>query len=342
MKRLLLPLTLPYKWMSELDRKVTKPVKLQRPVISVGNITWGGTGKTPVVIGLAGELARQGLKIAVLTRGYFRSGKSKNSVIVSDGRNILAAASEAGDEAVLIAEKLAGCAVISGPDRVLSAQIASELFNPDLFVLDDGFQHWKLERNADIVCVNALNPFGNGFLIPAGILREGLPALGRADEIIITNSDIVRDDQVKDIEYAISECSDAKTYKVKYDASSVYRFLTKQPVSFDEFSGTVVAALSGVGENAGFRRMLEKRGLNVETHLRFRDHHWYDMENLKDIFGLNMPVFTTEKDAVRLAELAQNMPGNGLNRIFVVGSELTFINGDANWQSFAKKIRQYL
>jgi tetraacyldisaccharide 4'-kinase len=339
-KQLLLPLSLVYKGLTLLDRKLTKPVRLSRPAVSVGNITWGGTGKTPVVIALANELSKSGMKVAVLTRGYFRKERSEKSLVVSDGKNILADIEEAGDEPFLIADKLRGCAVISGPDRILSSQVAADLFNPDIFILDDGFQHWKIERDADIVCINALNPFGNGLLIPAGILREGLGSLKRADEIIITNADIVREEQVKDIEYKISQHSDVKPLKAKYNASIVYKMATGELVAAAGFAGKPVTALSAVGENDSFKRLLERCGLQVEQHFAFRDHHWYNGESLAKIFGAGRPVFTTEKDAVKLKKLLTR--AGSPEDIYVIGSEMSIMNGGGNWQEFAEKIKRYL
>src|SRR5882672_748562 len=159
------------------------------PVISVGNLTTGGTGKTPLVEWIAGELAQSGRRVCILTRGYGRRNTGTR-IIVSDGNEIFSDAAQAGDEALLLAERLKGqAAVISAADRVLAARWAVENFQSDVFVLDDGFQHLRVARNLNILTIDATNPWGNGKLLPAGILRESPAELARADCIVITRAD---------------------------------------------------------------------------------------------------------------------------------------------------------
>ena len=182
MRELLYPFSFLYRAGLGIDRKITTAKELPRPVISIGNITWGGTGKTPLVIKTARYLLSLGVVPCVLTRGYGR--KKKDTVIVSDGKNILSSAELSGDEPVSIAESARGAIVVAGADRFWAAKEALASLKPGAFILDDGFQHWALKRDIDIVCVNALNPFGNGFLIPAGILREPISSLQRAELVI--------------------------------------------------------------------------------------------------------------------------------------------------------------
>ncbi len=162
--------------------------QLEAPVISVGNITAGGTGKTPLVEWIAREIADAGRRPCILTRGYARADE-KNRVVVTDGRTILANVDQAGDEAVLLAEQLRGrAAVIADRDRAAAAR-AIENLRTDCFVLDDGFQNLCLPRDLNIVTIDATNPWSNGYLIPAGLLREPRSGLRRADCIVITRSD---------------------------------------------------------------------------------------------------------------------------------------------------------
>ena len=163
--------------------------ELGAPVISVGNLTTGGTGKTPLVEWIANELAQKGRRVCILTRGYGRR-RSGSRVIVSNGSEILADANQAGDEPLLLAERLKGlAAVICDADRVSAARWAVENFKSDVFVLDDGFQHLRVARNLNILTIDATNPWGNGKLLPAGILRESRSELNRADCIVITRAD---------------------------------------------------------------------------------------------------------------------------------------------------------
>src|ERR671928_1251974 len=167
--------------------------KLDRPVISIGNITTGGTGKTPLVEWVARTIASAGKKVCILTRGYGRKNPHLQ-VIVSDGYGVLASPSEAGDEPYLLATKLTGLAgVISSADRIAAAEEAIKDFGTDCFVLDDGFQHLRIARDLNIVCIDATNPWGGGQLLPYGRLRESLDGLTRADCVVITRCDQVRD-----------------------------------------------------------------------------------------------------------------------------------------------------
>jgi len=157
------------------------------PVISVGNLTVGGTGKTPMVILLAGMLKDRGLRPAVLSRGY--GGKNRADVlVVSDGMRVLAGPDEAGDEPVLIARRLGDVPVLAGPKRVITGRHALEHFSVDAILLDDGFQHRYLHRDLDIVLLDSRQPLGNGFLLPRGPLREPPSALARAGVIAFTRS----------------------------------------------------------------------------------------------------------------------------------------------------------
>src|SRR6185503_18299461 len=166
--------------------------KLDRPVVSVGNITTGGTGKTPLVEWVSKTLATHGKKVCILTRGYGRKDPHLQ-VIVSDGYSILSSPNEAGDEPYLLANNLKGlAAVISSADRIAAGQEAINDFGSDCFVLDDGFQHLRLARDLNIVTIDATNPWGGGSLLPYGRLRESREGLSRADCVVITRCDQVR------------------------------------------------------------------------------------------------------------------------------------------------------
>ena len=155
-KYLLFPVTVIYYFLSCINRLITVPKKLYVPVISIGNITWGGSGKTPTVIETAKFVQSLGKRPVVLSRGYGRKNKEDKNVIVTDGENILADIFSSGDEPYMTANQIK-CPVVIGADRYESALIAKK-FNPDVFILDDGFQHWKLKKDLEVVCVNSLNP----------------------------------------------------------------------------------------------------------------------------------------------------------------------------------------
>ncbi len=167
---------------------------LSRKVICLGNITLGGTGKTPATIALAEEAKKRGFKPCILTRGY--KGRAKGPCFVSRGEGPLLDEYQAGDEALLMAEKLKGIPIVKGKDRYEAGLFALSSLPlalcPDLFILDDGFQHWGLFRDKDILLIDSINPFGNRRLLPLGSLREPIGAINRADIIVITKTDKTR------------------------------------------------------------------------------------------------------------------------------------------------------
>src|SRR5260370_21135627 len=170
-------------------RGTFRTITLERPVISVGNITTGGTGKTPLVEWVARTLVAEGKTVCILTRGYGRSNPDR-CVLVSDGQTVFVSASEAGDEAFLLAKNLEGvAAVISDANRAPAGKGAIKHLSTDCFVLDAGFQHLRLARNLNIVTIDATNPWGGGNLLPYGRLREPRSSLRRADCLVITRSD---------------------------------------------------------------------------------------------------------------------------------------------------------
>src|SRR5215213_1155286 len=175
---------------------VFKTERVGAPVISVGNLTAGGTGKTPLVEWVARAIAEEGLRPCVLTRGYGRENEGRR-VVVSDGVRVLAGVREGGDEAVLLAESLSGVAsVVCDRDRVAAARWAREHLGAQAFVLDDGFQHMRIARDLDVVTLDATAPWGGGHLLPWGRLREPVTALARADCVVITRSDLSPDLEV--------------------------------------------------------------------------------------------------------------------------------------------------
>ncbi|MHB9155711.1 MAG: tetraacyldisaccharide 4'-kinase [Endomicrobiales bacterium] len=343
MTRLLYPFSLAYAALLAADRMRTRPRRLQKPVISVGNITWGGTGKTPVVIRLSKDLLARGLKPAVLSRGYRRKGGAGAPLLVSDGVTLLAGAREAGDEPCLIAGSVPGALVLSGPDRHASAQAALAKGRPDVFVLDDGFQHWKLERELDIVCVNAADSFGNGLLIPAGILREPLSALKRAGIIILVNADSLDASGLERLEKEISRHSAAPVLRARYRPSALASLRTGSRVPPETLKGKQVLALSAIAGNSGFLRFLGKCGFSVENALDFRDHHWYNIKEVVSFISRsaqNHPVVTTAKDAVKLKELLPLLGREEADRFFVLEVELDFTTGEKTWQEQVQKVLQ--
>ena len=293
------------------DTRLRRPDRLPAKVISIGNITLGGTGKTPAVISLAREAKKRGLKPCVLTRGY--KGKTKETCFVSKGEGPLLTAKEAGDEALLMAEQLKGIPVVKGSDRFRAGVFAMEndqlsiisLQHPTTFILDDGFQHWKLHRDVDVLLVDATKPFGNGKLFPEGIMREPFSALGRADIIVITKSDMAPSGAVTEITRRIRpHNAEAPVFTATHQPSGLIT-VSGSRTGLETLKNKKIYAFAAIANPSHFRSVLASAGAEVVGLRKFRDHYVYNQKDIdqitKDAAGLDM--ITTEKDLVKLRDL---------------------------------------
>lgn len=279
--------------------------KLDRPVISVGNITTGGTGKTPLVEWVARTVASAGKKVCILTRGYGRDNPDR-LVVVSNGNRVLATPSQAGDEPFLLATNLLGLsAVISSADRVAAGNKAIRQFDTDCFVLDDGFQHLRIERDLNIVTVDATNPWGGGHFLPYGRLREPVSSLSRADCVVIT-----RTDQTNSVDALRAEIREHAGKNVPIFQS---RMRTARIMQLDGSAEAIVppvAMFCAVGNPRSFFNTLEHE---VVLEKAFPDHHRYSQSEIDSLIdaarraGANS-LITTAKDAVKLRSLRFAMP----------------------------------
>ncbi|MFH1359910.1 MAG: tetraacyldisaccharide 4'-kinase [Candidatus Omnitrophota bacterium] len=268
---------------------------LSKPVISVGNITWGGTGKTPLVICICEYLKEKGFKPAVLTRGYMVNkahGLKKNESI--------------SDEAVVLQETLNDVPVMVGANRFQMALSALRQGPVDVFILDDGYQHWRLRRDLNIVAINATKPFGNGYLIPRGILREPVSHLQRAQMFVITKSDLGKDN-VKDIkEKLLRICPDSLIVEAQYQAGGLIDLKEKEfdkEVSF--LKEKTVCSFCSIGDPESFARTLVNCGAHLKMNFAFLDHHIYSKEDIEGIIHFCKQnkidtLVTTEKDVVKI------------------------------------------
>ena len=274
--------------------------KLDRPVISVGNITAGGTGKTPLVEWVARIIADAGKNVCILTRGYGRENPQRQ-VVVSDGKTILATPAEAGDEPYLLATKLLGSAsVICNADRISSGRYAIESLGADCFVLDDGFQHLRLARDLNIVTIDATNPWGGGQLLPYGRLREPVANLIRADCVVLT-----RCDQADNLETLRAEIR-ALTRSVPLFESTMTPVRSLLPTG-------PVAAFCAVGNPISFFRQLKESEHEVVFEKSFADHHAYTQHDVDELIrnatrAGATSLITTAKDAVKLRSLHFSLP----------------------------------
>ena len=312
---------------------MVKSSKLKAKVISVGNITLGGTGKTPLVIYLAHKFKEKRVKVAVLTRGYKRRKKELIELAGDDQNRIHW--TEAGDEPYLIASRLADVPVVVSKNRSISGAYAERKHQPDLLLLDDGFQHWRLSRDLDIVVIDSMNPFGNLKLFPAGILREPLSSLKRADIFLLNNADQVPNKQDL-IGVLRSYNQDAPIIESTYKINSTERLFSRSAnsgglpsqVQEGELRGEKVLAFSGIGNPVSFEKSLEFLEVEVLKHHKFPDHFFYqeaDILNLqKDAQKLGADfLITTEKDSVRIPMMNKlQIP------IYVLRIDLVIIKGE--------------
>lgn len=297
---LLIPVSLVYGLIQRLrsfcyKNGMLKSFKLPRPTVSIGNITVGGTGKTPFTAWLAAEMIARGYRVAVLSRGYGGSLEG-TCAIVSDGVSIQLSPEESGDEPYLLARSVQGLMVVIGSDRYSAGCLAMERLHPDMFLLDDGFQHLKLQRDLDIVLLDWRNPFGNGQCLPAGLLRESLTALKRSDMIIRTRCE--QDE-------GVSMVAGIPCYDARHQLGEAIPLTGGSAVSLASFVGEPVLAFAGIAEPEGFFNGLRDLGINLVAALNLPDHIQYDdiqiaaIENAFHKFGAAV-CLTTEKDGVKL------------------------------------------
>ncbi len=282
-------------------------------MVSVGNLTVGGTGKTPVVICLAEWLLAAGKRVAVLSRGYGRA-RGTDRLLVSDGERILATAEDAGDEPYLIASRCPGAIVAVGADRYRVGRWVLEQFPVDCVLLDDGFQHLALRRDVDLLLVDATDLGGLQAVVPAGRLREPIGASARATMILVTRADEAGDvDRVlRYLEQATGQQPSSACLRFCANGLLSVRSGQRQPT--DWCRGKTALLCSGIGHSGSFRRLVDRMGVRVLGEIRYRDHQRYGREHVEAVnararqLGVEL-VLTTEKDAGKLNPLLDRADG---------------------------------
>jgi len=292
--------------------------RVGRPVLSVGNVTAGGTGKTPLVEWLAREVATgEGRRVCVLTRGYARADEGRR-VVVSDGRVVSAGAREGGDEPLLLAERLLpdGVAVVCDAVRIAAARWAMDELRSEVFILDDGFQHLRLARDLNIAALDATDPWGGGRLLPAGRLREPPSGLARADCVVITRAELCAD--LAGLKSRAERLSGGRPVFV---ARTVVRGLRE--FSAAEPGGVApqasppahepLLAFCAIGNPGAFFAQLRREGYGVGGERAFTDHHFYTQRDADELSREAVragarALATTAKDAVKLRGLRFGLP----------------------------------
>ena len=332
-------------------RRLLRPQELGCPVVSVGNLTVGGTGKTPVAEMLARELQRRGRRVAILSRGYKSvprpfAQRLRNKIfkhldlfpprIVSDGNEVLLDSRRAGDEPHMLAKNLPGVCVLVDKDRVKSGLHALRHFGSDVLLLDDGLQYQRLRHRIDVVLVDSQTPFGNEHLLPRGTLREPPANLRRASYIIVTKSGPQPDEALLarlrklNRTAAIIECNHAPRHW--QDLGTGAKF------PLDHLKGRHVGAMSGIARPESFEEGVRQLGANVEISKAFADHHRFTKKEILrflewcDRRSLDALV-TTEKDAVRFPEI-DNPP---VPMLFL-RVEIEILRGHEQWEELLGRI----
>ena len=305
------PALLPFSWLYALvvvirnlffDWKIFRTERVDAPVISVGNLVAGGTGKTPFVELIAGLLHHKNIRTAVVSRGYKR--RSKGLVEVADGSALKANVGEAGDEAFQLAIKLPGISVVVDDQRVRGARHAVQELHAEAIILDDGFQHRALHRDLDIVLIDNTRSLFTTAMIPAGERRETLSSLKRADAVVLTR--VKPGTDVSLTEQSVRRYSGAKVFSSSVAVRAFRRAKTKFSLDLASVLGKHAVAFCAIARPENFAESLGEIGIRVDGMISFGDHHWYteaDLQRVKqehEKFKSDY-IVTTEKDVVRLS-----------------------------------------
>jgi tetraacyldisaccharide 4'-kinase len=320
-------------------------------VIAIGNLTVGGTGKTPVVEKFARALRDQGRTVAILSRGYrskppplhewllnkvlFRDDTTPPRV-VSDGKSLLLDSQMAGDEPYMLASNLKDVVVLVDKDRVKAGRYAIEKFGCDTLLLDDGFQYWKLRgRRQDIVLIDRQQPFGNERLLPRGTLREPPSHLARANTIFITKSD----GQTAELRRRIAQFNPtAGVIECVHHPLYLEDVFTGQRIGLELLKGRKVASLSGIAQPQSFEQSLVKLGAELVYSKRFADHHRFSQQEILNVINRSKKrqaetIITTQKDAVRFPKLdRRDLP------IYFMRVEIKIVSGASDFLDCVRKI----
>lgn len=320
-------------------------------VISVGNLTVGGTGKTPVVEIFARSLQRQGRNVAILSRGYKRDKPpfltrlarrfsfrkdADPPLVVSDGQRLLLDSTTGGDEPYLLASNLPNVKVLVDKDRVKAGRYAIEKLGCDTLLLDDGFQYLRLKHWADIVLVDRTNPFGNKRLLPRGILREPIRNIKRASFIFITKS---TGDGAPELRKTLRELNPkAEIIECRHCPRHLRDVYTGEKKELDHLRGLEVGAVSGIAVPKGFEDELVRLGAKVLYHKRYADHHRYTQQEILDAINRSLQkgakaIVTTEKDAVRFPMIERrDLP------IYFLRVEIELLSGEEDFHACISRI----
>lgn len=320
--------------------KLLRSNSLNATVISIGNITTGGTGKTPLVIETAKHFLNQGRKVGILSRGYKRRiiNNNNDALLVSDGQEILIEHELSGDEPYLIAKKIPKAIVVVGKDRIKTGKAAIKL-GAEILILDDGYQNMKLNKNENILLLDGHNPFDNGHLLPSGKLRESLDSIKRASTIIISNPD--KKGLTQEIIKTIKDyAQDKPIFYLNYRIKQLKGINITKTINIENLKDTKAIGFCGIANPKSFLKSLEENYINLSSFLTYPDHYNYSVEDITHIIKLAQNnkienIITTEKDAIKIEGFCESAPVTFWTTIL----EVTWENPDALEMIFAKKTK---
>ncbi len=319
-------------------------------VVVVGNLTVGGTGKTPVVEKFARTLAERGRKVAILSRGYksrkepllkklwrnLSHGEADPPKIVSNGEEVLLDSEVAGDEPYMLARNLPGVVVLVDKNRVKAGSYAIRRFGCDTLILDDGFQYLPLKGRLNLLLVDKTNPFGNQHLLPRGVLREPVKHLARASYIFLTKSDGRKDEHL--VEFIRENNPAAEIIECAHRPQFLQRIGGDERLPLERLRGARVAAFSGIASPESFEGMLRGHGAQILYNRRFLDHHRFSRAEIRRLYrdiaaaGTDF-IVTTEKDAVRLFDdLEPPQP------LYYLRLEIDILSGEEDFEAAVSRI----
>lgn len=308
------------------------------PMISVGNVTFGGTGKTPFTIFLSEYIERLGLTPLVLTRGY-KGGMEHSSGVIKGGDVFKFNPSSYGDEPLLIARKLTRGAVAVGKNRSANFLRYFEELKPDVGILDDGFQHLKIYRDLNIVLFDALAPMNSYAIAPKGYLREGLPALSDADLVVLSRSDLVSRQKVETLEAMIKDSAkkDLPICHIGYKPTGLYDSFHRPFMDLTELGKKKVVCAIALGSPSSFMKQIEKLGCSIVGRFVYPDHHFYTKQDLEEIIEVakreDALIITSEKDIVKIQKVSRGVEA------YYLGIEIDFQSG---WEVFEGLLQKSL
>ncbi|MEP6757386.1 MAG: tetraacyldisaccharide 4'-kinase [Chthonomonadales bacterium] len=310
---------------------IRKQFRLPCPVVSVGNLTVGGTGKTPMTLRLCELLLERGLKVVVLNRGY-RGASEYGVAIVSDYKRVLLSPEQAGDEATMLAGMLKGVPVVVGKDRRVSGSLAVKEFQPDLILLDDGMQFYQLHRDFEITLLLAEMPFDNGWPFPRGKMREPMTHLKRSSAVVLTRADRVTPTALEALKSKVKRLAPGRPiYEATFRGTGLSPLMGNDRKEMAWLQGRKVGAFCALGNPEGFREQLMEAGAEIVHWQAFPDHHALTMAELQGFLEQSASagaeaVIVTDKDGVKLPPIMRPLPIYSLRARMVLQDEEEFVN----------------